>query len=173
MTTNDKPNPLDRLTEAYSVMLERVNEAIERAENQARPAFEHAIERAQETAQELGELSREEARLVGDYLRRDLHELGEHLSESGKDLSAWFRFDVEQIERRMWENLSTLADRTALELMRFSAATGRRSPTYASGEITGPGSLICDACGEMLDFDRPTPIPRCPRCGGERFHRPA
>lgn len=173
MTTNDKSNPLERLTEAYSVMLERANEAIERAESQARPAFDHAVERAEETARELGELSREEARLVGDYLRRDMQELGRHLAESGKDLNAWFHFDVQQIERRMWETLSSVADRTALELMRFSAASGRRSQTYGRGEITGPGSLMCDACGEVLDFDRPTAIPACPRCGGERFHRPS
>jgi len=168
----DGTNPLDRLTEAYSVMLERANEVIEQAESQARPAFEQAVERAQETARELGELSREEARLVGDYLRRDMRDLGQHMADTGKDLRDWFQFDVQQIERRMWDSLSTVADRTALELMRFSAAAGRRSEQYLSGEITGPGTLVCDACGSVQHFDRPTAIPDCPRCGAGSFHRP-
>ena len=171
--SGDDNKPLERLAEAYSVMLERANEIIEEAEAQARPAFEQAVERAQETARELGELSREEARLVGDYLRRDMRELGQHMAESGKDLRDWFQFDVQQIERRMWERLSAVADRTALELMRFSAAAGRRSEQYRSGEITGPGTLICDACGAVQNFDKPTAIPDCPRCGAGNYHRPA
>ena len=171
MTTNNKMKPLEHLAEAYATMLERTNELIDKAEEQAKPAFEKALAQAQQTAHELGELSRAEARLVGDYLKRDMRDLAQYMEETGEDLRAWFRFDVAQIERRMWEALSSVADKTALEMMRFSAAI-RPSDDYRVGEITGPGSLVCDACGEVQHFDHPTPIPACPRCNGELFHRP-
>lgn len=172
MSPSGKPNPLDRLLEGYSVMLERANELIENAEEQARPAFENAVERAQQTAQELGELTREEARLVADYVKRDIRDVGQHLAESRQELRDWFRFDVEQIEARLWEAFAAAADRTSLELLRL-AGMARKHVSYRAGEITGPGTLICDACGDRVDFDRPSEIPACPRCHGEIYHRPA
>lgn len=172
MTEPDKQGALDRLLDAYSVMLERANEFIDKAEEQAKPAFERAVEHAQETAHELGELSREEARLVADYLKRDLRDIGEHMAESRSELRSWFRFDVEQIESRIWEALAGIADRTSLELIRFAGAA-RRQVEYSAGEITGPGTLVCDACGEEIHFDAPAVILPCVRCKGTTFHRPA
>jgi hypothetical protein len=171
MTREQKPSPVDRLLEAYSVMLERANELIDKAGEQARPAFENAVERAQETAHELGELTREEARLVADYLKRDVNDVGHFLAESRKEMRDWLRFDVEQVESRLWEAFSSAADKTSLELLRL-AGMARRKVTYRAGEITGPGTLQCDACGDEVKFDRPGEIPPCPRCHGDLYHRP-
>lgn len=171
MVPPDKPNPLDRLLEAYAVMLERANEVIDKAEEQARPAFENAVERAQQTAHELGELTREEARLIADYVKRDVRDVGQHLAASRQELSEWFRFDVQQVESRLWEAFAAAADRTSLEWMRL-AGMARKRVTYRAGEITGPGTLSCDACGEVVNFDRPSEIPPCPRCRADVFHRP-
>lgn len=171
MSPPEKPNPLDRLLDAYSVMLERANEFIDRAEEQAKPAFDNAVERAQQTAHELGELSREEARLVADYVKRDMRDVGQHLAESRQELREWFRFDVEQIEARLWEAFAAAADKTSLELLRL-AGMARKHVTYRAGEITGPGTLVCDACGEQVHFDRPSEIPPCPRCHADIYHRP-
>lgn len=171
MTSNQKPGPMERLVDAYSVMLERANEFIEQAEEQAKPAFDNAVERARQTAHDLGELTREESRLVADYLKRDMHDVARHLAESRQELSEWFRFDVKQIESRMWEMFAAAADKTSLELMRL-AGMARKQAVYRTGEVTGPGTLACDACGEQVNFDRPGAIPPCPRCHGEVFHRP-
>jgi len=43
--------------------------------------------------------------------------------------------------------------------------------TYLTGEITGPGTLVCEQCGEHLTFKTTSVIPKCPKCGGETFHR--
>jgi vacuolar-type H+-ATPase subunit H/predicted Zn-ribbon and HTH transcriptional regulator len=170
--TNDKDkSPMDRLLDAYSVMLERANETIDTAEQQARPAIEKAIDEAQKTAHELGELTREEAHKVAQYLKRDLNDAGQYLADTQQEIAEWFRFDVRQIESRLWDAFAQAADKTSLELMKFSDAA-RRKVSYRTGEISGPGSLMCDACGETQHFDKPTQIPRCPKCGGEVFHRP-
>lgn len=171
MTSPENQKPLDRMIEAYSVMLERANEFIDKAEEQAKPAFENAVERAQETAHELGELTREEARAVSDYLKRDMHDVAQHLAESRKEFREWFRFDVAQIESRMWEMFADAADKTSLELMQLAGAA-RKKAVYRTGEVTGPGTLVCDACGGEVHFDAPSAIPACPRCQAEVFHRP-
>jgi len=171
MTEPEQQGPLDRLLDAYSVMLERTNELVEKAEEQAKPAFESAVERAQETAHELGELSREEARLVADYLKRDLRDIGQQMADSRAELKDWLRFDVQQIESRLWETFASIADRTSLELMRY-AGQARKRVEYRAGEITGPGTLMCDACGAETHYDRPSEIRPCERCHGEVFHRP-
>lgn len=171
MTSSQDQKPLDRLIEAYSVMLERTNEFIDRAEEQAKPAFENAVERAQETAQELGELTREEAHKVSEYLKRDMHDVAQHMAESRQELSDWFRFDVAQIESRMWEMFANAADKTSLELMRLSGFA-KQQVSYRTGEVTGPGTLVCDACGEEINFQGPAAIPACPKCQAEVFHRP-
>ncbi|MEN8176911.1 MAG: zinc ribbon-containing protein [Pseudomonadota bacterium] len=166
----EKPNPVARLTEAYSVMLERANEFIDAAEEQAKPAFEHAVERARETAEELGELSRDEAHRVAEFLKRDVRDAGRHLAESRHELADWFRFDVEQLESRLLDAFARAADRTSLELMEL-ADRARHAQGYHSGEITGPGTLMCNDCGELLHFDKPRAIPSCPKCGGKLFRR--
>jgi uncharacterized protein YicC (UPF0701 family) len=171
MKPDEKPSAIDRLLDAYSVMLERANETIDEAEKQAVPAFENAVEKAQEMAHELGELTREEAKKVGEYLKRDMHDAGRHMAESRKELAEWFRFDVQQVESRLWDAFSQAADKTSLELMKL-ASFGRRNVTYRSGEIAGLGTLLCDACGAEIHFEKPAEIPKCPKCGGELFHRP-
>ncbi|MBI3773498.1 MAG: hypothetical protein HY272_12460 [Gammaproteobacteria bacterium] len=42
---------------------------------------------------------------------------------------------------------------------------------YHTGEITGPGTLICEGCGEHVQFHHPGLIPPCPKCGGRDYQR--
>ena len=42
---------------------------------------------------------------------------------------------------------------------------------YHTGEITVPGVLICDHCGEQLHFKEAGHIPPCAKCNETRFHR--
>ncbi len=162
MSENPTPN---RLVAAYERMLERLHERLGGGE-----ALRKRIDEAAETAVALGELTRQEAGLLGTYIRRDIEDAGRYLAETGKDLPelrAWFRFDVEQIEDRLLEWFGRNADASRAELMEFEAELGR----YHSGEVTGPGTLVCDECAARLPFYAPRAIPRCPRCNGERFSR--
>jgi hypothetical protein len=42
---------------------------------------------------------------------------------------------------------------------------------YRTGEITGPGTLVCDNCEERLHFHKAGHIPPCPKCHGVIYHR--
>ena len=122
-------------------------------------------------AESEGELTKDEARKVGEYLKRDMHDVSQQMADSRKEFADWFRFDIQQIESRLWDAFSQAADKTSLELMKF-AGYARDRVSYKTGEIVGLGTLACDSCGEEQNFDKPGEIPKCPKCGGDSFHRP-
>lgn len=43
--------------------------------------------------------------------------------------------------------------------------------TFASGEITGPGTLCCESCAWTIIADRTTLLPACPQCGETSYRK--
>ncbi len=168
--TEKEQDPRDKLVQAYNQMMERVKHALEEAEEKARPTLEHAISAAREKAVTLGEITREEAEKVGDYLKRDMEEIGEYLQDTGSELSSWFHIDMELIEARILELVASVADKTRVELAEL-ADRAREASTYHTGEITGPGSLECTQCGEVIHFAKTGHIPPCPKCHASSYRR--
>jgi polyhydroxyalkanoate synthesis regulator phasin len=167
---NDSHTTLDHLTHAYEKMMERVGTLLEQAENDALPALRQTIAHAKDKAVELGELSREEAEKIGEYLIRDVQDAARYLADNEGDLGDWLQFDLQLIEQRLWDLFSRAADRTRLELQQLEAdalALGE----YHTGEVTGPGTLICSECSKTVHFHAPGRIPPCPKCHGTVFRR--
>jgi hypothetical protein len=159
-----------KLTHAYDRMMERVKHSLDIAEQKTVLTLEHAIHAARDRAVELGEISREEAEKVAEFLYRDLHNIGVHLNETGTELRTWLHMDLELIEARLLELINGLADPTRLALAQF--AVSAHSPSiYRTGEISGPGTLQCMACGESLRFVQTGHIPSCPKCHKTEFVR--
>ncbi len=160
--------PGNRLAHAYSQMMERVKlrlDELERAEKAAFPRLSASIEHAAEKAVELGELSREEAHLIGGYLKRDLEDARHFLTTTGRDLQAWLRFDVELLEDRLLDFFRLGIDQSRLDLVKVeSAEPAADMELYRSGEVTGPGTLQCQQCGELIVFHTPALIEACPAC---------
>ena len=168
MTSEDK-SALDRLVAAYETMLERVHETVERAESHV-PALKQNLEQAREKAVELGELTREEAEKVASYVERDMHDAAVYLSETGEQLKEWWDFDLKQMEERMLEAFASVADQTSLQLRQMRENL-RRAEFYHTGEVTGPGTLVCTGCGKTMNFKKPGHIPPCPGCRKTEFRR--
>lgn len=167
---SDDKTALDRLTEAYDQMLKRVDEAMEAAGHTTADNFKRGVDYAREKAVELDELSREEAERIAGYLERDMKDAARYLSDTGDDFRQWFKFDMELLENRMLESFASVADKTRLELDQW-AAWAREASIYRTGELTGAGTLVCDACGKELHFHAAGHIPPCPECGKTYFHR--
>jgi len=168
-----EPSPIDKLTHAYNRMMERVKirlEEVEEAEKAVLPKLKQSIEHAAEKAVELGELSQHEAQKIGAYLKRDLQDAGQYLAKTERELSDWLRFDINLVEDRLLELFSSAADKTSLELLDLEEELEEAS-SYQTGEITGPGTLQCSNCGELLAFHTTSSIPPCPQCKGTVFSR--
>ena len=162
-------DPIEVLGEAYELLLEKAIEESRNIKQKTGPALHNIIEQASERLSTLGELSEEEARKVSEYLRRDLKEAARYMQETGGDFKKWLAIDTAMIEDFLFDRLREAADQTRIELQQLHNAA--ESAEYHSGEITGPGVLMCDNCGEQLHFAKTGHIPPCPKCRKSRFHR--
>lgn len=160
----------DPLVGAYEEVLRRTREGIADAQESV-PKLRQLLDRVRDNMVELGELTREEAQKITEYVERDIEDAAGYIVDTGEDLRNWWRFDLELIEQRMLEAFTSVADMTSLELGQW-AEQARRATLYQAGQITGPGTLVCDRCGAETHFIRTGRIPACADCGGLAFKRP-
>jgi polyhydroxyalkanoate synthesis regulator phasin len=170
MSDKEKPDAVDKMVDAYEHMLKRTHEALEHAEKETVPAVRELLEKARDNMVELGELTREEATKVSSYVERDIKDAASYIAETGEDLRKWWRFDFDQMEQRMLEMFSNVADQTSVQLRNW-AEQARQASAYHTGEITGPGTLVCTACGAEMHMHKTGRIPPCPKCHATDFKR--
>lgn len=170
MTHSDKKPPLDRLTDAYEKMLGNVHDAMVETRENALPGLRDYLSDVRDKMVEIGELTREEADEIAGYIERDIKDAASYLSETGEQLSEWWRFDVRQVEDRLLEMFINVADQTKLELEKL-AERAKEASIYHTGEITGPGTLVCVGCGKEMHFHKTGHIPPCSGCKGTEFRR--
>ena len=163
-------DPLDALGEVYEKMFERAVENFHKAEEKSGALFHKLIDEAKEKAVELEEVSREDAEKLSAYIKRDLSDAADHLSETGRELKDWLGFETTLLESSIFDLLLKAADKTTLELLKMKE-DAQQASIYHTGEITGPGTLACDQCGEKLHFRKAGKIPPCPKCHATTFHR--
>ena len=61
-------------------------------------------------------------------------------------------------------------DHTRQELERLNAEAQAAREVH-TGEVVGPGTLFCQACGEAITLKRSGHVPPCPRCRASVFAR--
>lgn len=166
------PNNHDdsKLVDAYNRMMARIRDTIDSAEATAVPTLQKAIDMAKKEAIHLSEITREEAEEVGNYIKRDINDAAEYLMETSHEFSEWLMLDLEIIEQKVLELFLSVADKTRLELEQFSHPRCEIYE-YHTGEVTGPGSLVCMDCGQMVHFSTTSHIPPCPKCHRTVFRR--
>jgi Zinc-ribbon containing domain len=130
-----------------------------------------ALEIAKDNLNKAGSLTLEEVDVISDALKRDIesaaHGLPDHKDQN--KLSEWFKFDIELIENFALDAFLSLADKTRIELAKLGEKATRHK--YHCGEITLPGTFVCDSCTKEIAFKEPSQIPECPNCQGEIFTR--
>ncbi|MCP5141422.1 MAG: zinc ribbon-containing protein [Gammaproteobacteria bacterium] len=162
------PDPIDALGAAYERLLERSIDDAHALEKEFGPSVRRWIEQARDKAVELGELSVEEGDRLATFLKRDLSDAGRYMARFGDELRGWWGFESSLLESGLMQRFLAAADRTTLELRDLEEHAGE----YHTGEITGPGTLVCRDCGETLSFRKPGRIPPCPKCHGTHYARP-
>lgn len=164
--------PTNAMVEAYEKLLKYTMKEARLLEDKTGPVLHDLIESTSKNFTKLGEVTEEEAEKLSEYLKRDLKEAATYMTETGSDFKKWLALDTidsEIIEDYVIDLFKQAADQTTIELakIKFAAETAE----YHTGEITGPGILLCDACGEDLNFHKAGHIPPCPKCKKTRFHR--
>ena len=131
---------------------------------------QYAIRLAREKVSETGEITREEAEKISDYLKRDLQNAGEYMQDNNNDMADWLHMDIDLIEWNLLDLFLQTADKTKLELLLLEE-NAKHVNEYLTGEITGPGTLVCTQCNEELHFLNTGHVPPCPKCRSTLFKR--
>ncbi len=164
-----KHDPFDVLGQAYEKMYEHAVENFKKAEHKTAEVLHELIDEAAEVAAEIEGVSRDDALRLAKFIKRDIDEAGSYLSEMGRELKDWLGFETSLLEMEFIDKLLQIADKTALEWLQLQQVAKQHE--YHTGEVTGPGTLVCDVCGEKLHFRRAGKIPPCPACHATGFHR--
>ena len=171
MSKENRPNdPLDILGVAYETMLERSATEFRKLEKKTGPALHSLIDNAKAKAVELGEVTEDEAAHLAEYLKRDLSDASFYISEHGRELKDWLGFEDSLIAAELLDVFLQAADPTTVEMNELKLELAAQS-IYKTGEVTGPGALACDECGEVLHFHKAGRIPPCPKCHKTSYHR--
>lgn len=158
-------NPIEKLDEAYEVLLER---ALQKA-RQNGAALHHVIAEVRGDTPALIKLKEEDVVKLEGYVKRDLIDAARYQDKTGNSLQEWLGFDLALIKSEFLEMFSAAADKTTTELLLLKLQA--ENAEYHTGELTGLGTLVCDQCDEQLHFHKPGHIPPCPKCNSTRFHR--
>ena len=171
MAKENRPHdPLDILGVAYETMLERSATEFRKLEKKTGPALHSLIDKAKAKAVELGELTEDEAAHLAEYLKRDLSDASFYISEHGRELKDWLGFEDSLIAAELLDVFLQAANPSTVDMNELKLELAAQS-IYKTGEITGPGALVCDECDEVLHFHKAGRIPPCPKCHKSSFHR--
>lgn len=168
MSTPD--NDHDRLSRAYLNFITWTGQALDELQHETGPKLEKAIDQAKDKIEDWSEITAEEAEHFSDYLARDLRHAAEYIEEGERGLIDWLRLDLMYIEDKALETFSNMVDHTRLELDKL-AENAELYGEWHTGEFISMGCLICQECGEEIQFKSPSPIPVCPKCEGTIFTR--
>jgi hypothetical protein len=157
----------NKLIDAYLDLMAHIYEAMDDTLH----SFTDAMTVGKDKIAQQGHLTHEEIQHVSAAVQRDIEHAAHALPEQANhnSLAEWFKFDVELIENFALDAFLSIADKTRLELARLGHIAQKHS--YQAGEITGPGTFICDACGKEIAFKTPSEIPECPQCHAHTFVR--
>jgi len=159
----------DGLNETYEKLLMLSIKEAQLLQKKTGPALHKIIDQISQKTSEFSELSAIEVNKISEYLKRDLHEAAKYMADNNAEFSEWLSIDKEFIEEYLYDHFSKAADQTTVELNQLKEKAN--AAEYHTGEITGPGVLVCDACGEQLHFNKAGHIPPCAKCHDTHFHR--
>lgn len=162
----------DNFTKLYDKLIEFLYEAMDDTLHNVAESLETAKEKVSQLGGTVQDYTQDELDRIGHYVMRDI----EHAATSPKpvkdddSLTEWLKFDIDLLENFAFNAFMDIADKTQIELAKLAYQAKQYHP-YKSGEISGPGTLVCDKCDKHIAFKSTSVIPKCPACGGENFTR--
>ena len=159
----------NRLIDAYNQMMASIRAAFESPDDKDM-SLSKAMSMARDEITHLTDVTQDEAEEISNFIKRDINDAAEYMMETSSEFSDWLMLDIEVIERKLIDLFLSVADKTRLELEQFGVQN-RELSLYYSGEITGPGTLLCDTCGHRVAFTTTSQIGKCEQCGHNTFRR--
>ena len=157
----------DKFIQAYNTLIHHLHQTMGDTDHSTAAALTIAKGKTVDS----NDLSETEMEQVSDYVTRDIDHAAQNLhSNSDSSFSEWLKFDIDLIEDFALDAFMELADKTRLELALLEQQA-KNHQTYQSGDITGPGTFVCEECGKEIAFKSTSQIPECPSCKAKVFIR--
>jgi len=74
------------------------------------------------------------------------------------------------IANSIWQGLLEITDKTKVEWVELFQDLEHQG-LYKAGDMIGLGILVCENCGHHVEYNHPTEIVPCIRCGNTAFSR--
>jgi hypothetical protein len=151
----------DREIKNYEKLAERAKQVFENSKKKSGAWIDEALESAADQLEEAGEFTKQEGRHAMEFLRKDLEATRVDFDQAAKATKA--ALDPSRAGAGFADLASHLFDSLG-DTFKTWAAKSEATLSFRTGQITGPGTLTCKACGTELHLDDPSRIPPCPKC---------
>ncbi len=122
------------------------------------------VETSEKVAQAASDMTKDELSLISTYVQADLNEFAQSYEE-GKSGPFYL-----MIENSIWQGLADISDKTFIEQAEFFHELETQG-SYQTGDIIGLGTLRCEKCGHRVEYNHPTEVIDCIKCGHNQFRR--
>lgn len=116
------------------------------------------------------EQTEKEALKFTQYLDNDVQEMAEFLVDAEEVIDERLTAKLNAVEEELLHMVTILADKSTIETLELQEDL-KHHFEYQSGDIFGMGILQCNACDQLLHFQKANTIPPCPKCHKTSFHR--
>jgi len=146
--------------EGYEEMFEDVVDTLKHSPEEVN----RVLETSGKVVGAANDLTKDEIALISAYVKSDLKEFAENYEESKS--GPFYLMVADSI----WQGLLEITDRTKVEWVELFEDLEHQG-LYQAGEVIGLGVLVCDQCGHKTEYNHPTVIIPCTKCGCTGFSR--
>ena len=145
----------------YERLAEKAREIFEKSKETSVRWIDEALDKAAAQLEDAGEFTKEEGRRAREFLRKDLEATKADFEKASQVTKA--AVDPSRAGAGFTNLASHLFDSLGDTFKKW-AAKSEESLGFHTGQITGPGTLTCKACGTELHLEGASRIPPCPKC---------
>lgn len=145
---------------SYEALLAEVVETLKHSPEE----LENILETSGQVIAAANDLTQDELALISAYVKADLKAFSEQYQQS--TTSPFYLMIVNSL----WQGLLDITDRTKVEWVELFQDLDHQG-IYHAGELIGLGNLICEHCNHKIEYNHPTEIKPCLRCGHKLFTR--
>lgn len=155
---------MNRVAQVYHELMAELSVRLRNGERN----IDEMVAAARARLSDHSELTHEESNRITGAVRRDLQEFARSYRESQDEASESVFMRI--IKKSLWQELADITDKTQLEWREVFQDLNHHG-VYHSGEVVGPGNLVCEKCHHSVAFYTPQILPPCPGCGHTEFQR--
>ncbi|VUD68911.1 hypothetical protein TDB9533_04271 [Thalassocella blandensis] len=158
----------EHIADIYEKLAERAHQIFRDSSEKTLASLEVAIEKAREGLVKAGEISQSESQRLKEYLRRDIEQGAKYFDTFKEQASE--KLQPGRVRANLLDLTSTLAH-SASHLFDKLGEWADSTASYHTGQVTGPGTLMCRHCSKEMNFKKSGNIPPCPSCKKTEFRR--